>query len=97
MDAYTEAEIVRHTGHSYGSLEHYLLDFSRVVYLAEKGLPLPAIRQVLGFSRQLVEKYLALYQEFSKPDYSFTMAQIRCIAEAHPINKTGRGIEYLAG
>lgn len=72
MDGYTETEIVRRTGHTYDSIERYLLDFARLVYLAEQVLPLPAIRKVLGFSRRLVEKYLNLYREFSGPDYFFT-------------------------
>jgi len=32
MWGYTETEIVRRTGHSYDSVERYLLDFSKVVY-----------------------------------------------------------------
>lgn len=90
MDGYTETEIVRRTGHTYDSIERYLLDFARVVYLAEQGLPLPAIRKVLGFSRSLVEKYLNLYLEFSGPDYFFTMARIRRMAQAHPVKKNGK-------
>ena len=70
MDGYTETEIVRRTGHSYDSVENYLLDFARVVYLVEKGLPVPAIRKVLGRSRKLVEKHVNLYREFSGPDYA---------------------------
>ena len=81
MDGYTETEIVRRTGHTYDSVERYLLDFARVVYLAEQGLPLPAIHKVLGFSRRLVAKYLDLYREFSGPDYFFTMARIRRLAQ----------------
>jgi len=91
MDGYTETEIVRRTGHTYDSVERYLLDFARVVYLAEQGLPLPAIRKVLGFSRRLVAKYLDLYREFSGPDYFFTMARIRRLAQAHPVKKNGKG------
>lgn len=90
MDGYTETEIVRRTGHTYDSVERYLLDFAKVVYLAEQGLPLPAIRKVLGFSRRLVEKYLALHREFAGPDYLFMMAKIRRLALAHPVKKNER-------
>lgn len=90
MDGYTETEVVRRTGHSYDSVERYLLDFAKVVYLTGQGLPLPAIRKVLGFSRRLVEKYLALYREFAGPDYLFTMAKIRRLALAHPVKKNER-------
>lgn len=87
MDGYTETEIKRRTGHSYDSIEKYLLDFARVTYLLEKGLPIPAIRKVLGCSRKLVEKHVSLYREFSGPDYAFMMARIRRLAEAHPVKK----------
>ncbi|MBC7084578.1 MAG: DUF1670 domain-containing protein, partial [Firmicutes bacterium] len=45
MDGYAETEIKRRTGHSYDSIERYLWDFSRVICLRERGMPLPAIRQ----------------------------------------------------
>lgn len=60
MDGSTETEIVRRTGHSYESVESYLLDFAKVTYLLERGLPVPAIRKVMGCSRRLVEKYVNL-------------------------------------
>lgn len=87
MDGYTETEIVRRTGHSYEAIENYLLDFARVTYLLERGLPVPAIRKVLGCSRRLVEKHVNLYREFSGPDYAFMMAKVRRLAEAHPVKK----------
>lgn len=87
MDGYTETEIVRRTGHSYESVENYLLDFARVTYLLERGLPVPAIRKVLGCSRRLVEKHVNLYREFSGPDHAFMMAKVRRLAEAHPVKK----------
>ena len=87
MDGYTETEIVRRTGHSYDSIESYLLDFARVTYLLEKNLPIPAIRKVMGCSRKLVEKYVSLYREFCGSDYAFMMARIRRMAEAHPVKK----------
>lgn len=87
MDGYTETEIVRRTGHSYESVENYLLDFARVTYLLETGLPVPAIRKALGRSRRLVEKYVKFYREFCGPDYAFMMAKVRRLAEAHPVKK----------
>lgn len=77
LDGYPHTEIVRRSGHSYGSVENYLLDFARVTYLLERGLPLPEIRNVLGCSRRLVEKHVNLYREFSGPDYAFMMANVR--------------------
>lgn len=84
MYGYTETEIVRRTGHSYDSVERYLLDFSKVVYLIEVGMPVPAIRKVTGFSRRLVEKHHTLYQKYSGDDYVFAMSKIRRFALAHP-------------
>ncbi|MBC7083649.1 MAG: DUF1670 domain-containing protein [Firmicutes bacterium] len=84
MDGYTETEIVRRTGHSYDSVERYILDFSRVVYLREFGMPVPALRKAVALSRRVVEKYLKLYEEFKGPGYEFRLAQIRRFAQAHP-------------
>lgn len=84
MDGYTETEIKRRTGHSYESIERYLLDFARVVVLVEAGMPVPAIRQAVARSRRVVEKYVSLYQRFSHPDYRWRMGQIRRLAHAHP-------------
>lgn len=87
MNGYTETEIVRRTGHSYESVENYVLSFAKVVYLLQKGMPPPAIRKVLGFSRKLVDKYISLYREYSGPDYTFMFGKLRRLAEAHPVKK----------
>lgn len=84
MYGYTETEIVWRTGHSYDSVERYLLDFSKVVYLIERGMPIPAIRQVTGFSRRVVKKYHSLYEQYSGQDFMFAMSKIRRFALAHP-------------
>ena len=90
MDGYTETEIKRRTAHSYESIERYLIDFARVVLLTEKGMPLPMVRQVLGFSRRVVEKYQSLYRQFNTPEYSWRMERIRRIATAQPVKKNKR-------
>lgn len=90
MDGYTETEIKRRTSHSHDSIERYLVDFSRVVLLTEKEMPLPMIRQVLGFSRRVTEKYQYLYRKFNTPEYSWRMQRIRRIAAAHPVKKNKR-------
>ncbi len=87
MDGYTETEIKQRSGHSYESIEKYVWDFARVVYLKEKGMPLPAIRQALAMSRRVVEKYLQLYERFKHPDYFFAMAKIRRRAEGGGLGK----------
>jgi len=83
MDGYSEIQIARRTGHSLASIERYLIDFGRVVVLKEHGLPLPVLRQVIGRSRRVVEKYLGLYERFNHSDYDFRMARIRRIGVAH--------------
>jgi hypothetical protein len=75
------------TVHAYDSINRYVIDFARVVFLTEQGLPLPAVRQVLGFSRRMVEKYLALYHRFNVPEFFWRMGRIRRIATAHPVKK----------
>lgn len=90
MDGYTETEIKRRTGHSYDSIERYLWDFARVVLLAERGMPLPAIRQALGMSRRVVTKHLELYKRFCHPDYAFRMARVRRMVDMQAPPKKGR-------
>jgi hypothetical protein len=87
MNGYTETEIVRRTGHSYESVENYILCYAKVVYLLQKELPAPAIRKALGFSRRLVDKYISFYREYSGPAYSFMSGKLRRLATAHPVKK----------
>ncbi len=88
MYGYTETEIERRTGHSLNSIERYLLDFSKVVYLIESGLPIPAVRKVTGFSKRLVIKYHTLYQRYATDEFIFAMSKIRRFAQAHrPIQR----------
>jgi hypothetical protein len=79
LHGYTETEILRRTGHSYASIERYLLMFSRVVALMDRKMPLPLIRQAIGCSMKLVEKYSQIYDKYNTPDYQFTLMQIRRI------------------
>jgi len=90
MDGYTETEIKRRTGHSYNSIENYLFNFSRVICLTERGMPLPAIRQALSMSRRVVTKYLNLYERFNHPDFAFRMARVRRMVEIGNLKKNRR-------
>ena len=80
MYGYTETEIMRRSGHSLESVERYLLDFSKVVYLVESGMPLPAVRKVTDFSKRLVQKYYELYKRYATDDFIFAMSKIRRFA-----------------
>ncbi len=84
MWGYTETEITRRTGHSYESIERYLLDFSKVVLLKEEGLPLPEIRKVCDLSKRVVQKYWELHDAYDTSDFQFAMSKIRRFAIAHP-------------
>ncbi len=79
LQGYTETEILRRTEHTYASIERYLVMFSRVVALKDRNMPLPLIRQTIGCSIKLVEKYARLYEKYNIPDYQFTLMQVRCI------------------
>ncbi len=81
MDGYTETEIVRRTNHSYESIERYLYDFARVVFLQEKGLPNSAIRTVMGSSRKVVERYVNIYNEFKDHPDGWRLGQLRRMGE----------------
>jgi hypothetical protein len=87
LQGYTETEIVRRTGHSYESVENYLLTFAKVVGLTERGMPLPLIRKTTGCSMKLVERHAALYQKYNTPDYQFTLMQLRRVFERHGSKK----------
>jgi hypothetical protein len=85
MYGYTETEITRRTGHSYESIERYLLDFARVVYLAEAGMPIPAIQQVTGFSKRLVDKCNTLYQKYNTP--TLPLPWVKSVGLPRPIHQ----------
>jgi hypothetical protein len=84
LEGYTETEIKARTGHTYASIERYLLTFAKVVLLTERGLPAALIRRTIGCSSKLVASYLALYAEFDKPDYAWALMAVRRLGEAHP-------------
>ncbi|MEW6048583.1 MAG: DUF1670 domain-containing protein [Bacillota bacterium] len=82
MQGYTETEVVRRTGHSLESVERYILDFARVSYLLERGMPATAIRTVLGCSMRLVDNYIGLYEVWSRKS-GWRLGRIRLLAQAH--------------
>lgn len=87
LQGYTETEIVRRTGHTYASIENYIMMFSRVVALLERKMPIPLIRQTIGCSMKLTLKHAALYDKYNTPDYQFMLMQIRRIFESHSTKK----------
>lgn len=87
MDGYSETDIVKRSQHSYESIERYLLKFAQVLYLLEQGMPVSAIRTVLGSSRKVVERYVGLYQEYVESPDSWRLGQLRRMATSHPVKK----------
>jgi hypothetical protein len=66
LKGYEYSEIRRRTHHSDESIDRYVRDFSRVVYLTSKGEDLLKIRQVTRLSERLILEYQGLYEVFSK-------------------------------
>lgn len=77
-DGYTETEIVRRTGHSYDSVERYLLDFAKVVdnylrlfdrvlLLRYYKLPVSVMMRVTGHGKALLEEHLTLVEKHFPP------------------------------
>jgi len=68
LKGYEYSEIERRTHHSTGSIDRYIHDFLRVVYLTRRGEDQHKIRQVTRLSERLIQEYQALYIEFSDRD-----------------------------
>ena len=68
LKGYEYTDIRRRTHHSDDSIDRYIQDFSRVVYLITKDEPLLKIRQVTRLSERLVREYQSLYEQFSPKD-----------------------------
>jgi hypothetical protein len=82
LEMYTETQIVDRTGHSYESIENYIKEFGTVMLLSEQGMSVPMIRKVTGRSSRLVQSYLDLFAEYSKPAYAFRLNYLRRLVEA---------------
>lgn len=86
------SEIEKSTHHTPGCIQRYLVDFSRVVFLQEKGLPLGDIRQVTGMSERLVREYLDLLAKHDTPTND-RLRDIRrgALGKKRPTRETSRG------
>ena len=69
LKGYGYAEIKRRTHHSEESIDRYIRDFSRVVYLFNQGESIPRIRQTTRLSESLILEYQHLFEEYSEYDY----------------------------
>jgi len=89
LKGYTYPEIRTRTHHSDESIERYIRDFSRVIYLHEKEEPVIRIRQVTRLSESLVREYLQIYKKFSYTD----CPRLKEILEKTPLKKVRIGNE----
>lgn len=69
IKGYGYTEIKQRTHHSEESIDRYIRDFSRVVYLLEQGESIPRIRQITRLSESLILEYQQIFQEYSKYEY----------------------------
>jgi hypothetical protein len=82
LELYTETQIADRTGHSYESIENYIKEFGTVLVLHEQGMAPPMIRKVTGRSTRLIQVYLELLKEYSRPEYAFRFNYLRTLVQA---------------
>jgi len=82
LELYTETQIADRTGHSYESIENYIKEFATVMVLHEQGMAAPMIRKVTGRSSRLIQVYLELLKEYSRPEYAFRLNYLRTLVQA---------------
>ena len=76
MKGYTPSEIEMATFHTIKSIERYILDFSRVVILTEKGESIDNIRLIVGISETLVNEYQEMYLKYKDSDYKSKIEEL---------------------
>ena len=92
LELYTETQISDRTGHSYESIENYIKEFGTVMVLHEQGMAVPMIRKVTGRSTRLIQVYLELLKEYSRPEYAFRFNYLRALVEAGENRPKKRGL-----
>lgn len=91
LENYQFTEIEKITRHTEKSIERYLKDFTQVAILSHKNLLIDEIRQVAGFSRNLVKQYLDLYQDAqADPFKRRKLREILALSDS-PVKKNPRG------
>jgi len=66
----TYSEIARTTRHSLTSIKRCIMDFSRVVLCAKKGLSLSETAHIAGISERLTKEYTELYLRYNDSEYA---------------------------
>lgn len=91
LKGYTYPEIRLRTHHSDESIDRYIRDFSRVVYLLEKKVTVIRIRQVTRMSESLVREYKQIYEEFSEQDCPRLKEILKTVSSKKRLHKNRRG------
>ena len=69
LSGYTYAEIMRRTRHSGHSIKRYVLSFSRLLLLKNRGIDeLNQLSRLLNQSRRLTEEYVLLFEKYLDGD-----------------------------
>lgn len=76
IKGYTETDIKRNTEHSLRSIERYIVDFSKVLVLRERGEGFDTIRQIVGLSERVTKDYLSLIEAYNRPEYEKRLNEI---------------------
>jgi hypothetical protein len=83
VKGYTETEIRRNTEHSLRSIERYIIDFSKVLVLKEKGMVFDTIRQIVGLSERVTRDYLSLIEVYNGQEYKDRLREISGTVKAY--------------
>jgi DNA-binding transcriptional regulator YhcF (GntR family) len=69
IKGHTPSEIRMETFHTIKSIERYILDFSRVAILTERGESIDNIRLIVGITESLVKEYQEMYLKYKDSEY----------------------------
>lgn len=83
IKGYTETQIKRNKEHSLRSIERYIMDFSKVLVLHEKGESFDTIRQIVGLSERVTRDYLSLIEAYSGMKYGERLKEIAETVKAY--------------
>jgi DNA-binding Lrp family transcriptional regulator len=87
----TYTEIERILKHSLTAIKRYILSFSRIAYLTEKGYTTKELAFLVQLSERLTQDYQALYREYKEnPTYKDRLDEIQAFSSKdNVINKRG--------
>jgi len=66
VKGYRYAEVMVQTGHTEASIENYERRFVRVAYFYREGKSIKVIRNLTGYSEDLITKYIQMYEKYCR-------------------------------